>query len=113
VYEEWLPWLQESNERNFRRKEQAFYLGHTEGRPVATTLFVCNQDTIGIYAVATLPEFRKKGIATAVMRHGIGELQRNQSRMVTLQTFKGSAAERLYTSLGFTTVFEAQLYQRN
>ncbi len=52
---------------------QRFFLARVHGKPAATSLLFLNGKTAGIYFVATLADFRKKGIGLelthATMRH--------------------------------------------
>lgn len=42
-----------------------YYMGYIDGKPVVTGLFVVVEDKVaGIYAIATSPEFRRRGLAT-------------------------------------------------
>ncbi|KYK31686.1 MAG: hypothetical protein AYK19_16585 [Theionarchaea archaeon DG-70-1] len=76
-----------------------FYLGTCSGNPVATSFLFLSSGVAGIYLVSTLPEYRRRGIGTAMtvkplldaraMGHRIGILQANP------------AAESMYARIGF------------
>lgn len=57
---------------------------------------------VGVYAVGTPPQWRRRGLASALMRHILGEYFRRGARTASLQsTLMGRP---LYESLGFTAV---------
>lgn len=109
-YDRWHPWLLAANQRNLGRRGQAFYIGYVDGKPVGTTLIVHTEGLAGIYAVATLPEFRKRGVSTTVMSHALSEAL---SPQITLQVMDGSYAQSLYEKLGFKTAFHTDFFLRN
>jgi GNAT superfamily N-acetyltransferase len=45
---------------------RGLYLGCVDGQPACTASRITTGDIAGIYAVATLPEFRRRGFATAI-----------------------------------------------
>jgi N-acetylglutamate synthase len=45
-----------------------FALATVGGAPAATALGVCDAGWLGVFSVATLPEFRRRGAATALLR---------------------------------------------
>ena len=45
------------------------YLGQLDGAPVATATLVLDGDVAGVWNVGTLPEWERKGIGGAMMRH--------------------------------------------
>ncbi|MFV8780976.1 GNAT family N-acetyltransferase [Microbulbifer sp. SA54] len=51
-----------------------FYLGLFQGQPVATGSLFSSADALGFYDLGTLPEFRKRGIGTAMFQHLLGEV---------------------------------------
>jgi len=48
-----------------------WFLGMLDGKPVSTSMMVPHKGLAGIYAVATIPEARGKGVATAVTREAL------------------------------------------
>jgi GNAT superfamily N-acetyltransferase len=57
-------------EKNFEKSlfnNHHFFIAYIDDKAVGTCLIIDSDDTYGIYVVVTLPEYRKKGIATSVM----------------------------------------------
>ncbi len=57
-------------------------------------------------AVSVVPEFRNKGIGTALMRAMMALLKEEGFRRVSLSVQKANYARRMYEALGFVTVAE-------
>ncbi|MCP5110696.1 MAG: GNAT family N-acetyltransferase, partial [bacterium] len=47
------------------------YVGYIDNQPVATAATVTTDGAVGVYSVATLPEFRKRGVAERITRHAL------------------------------------------
>ena len=85
------------------------YVGYVDGVPVSTAATVACGNTIGVYNVATLPEYRRRSYGEAVMRHALEEAERERpSRPVVLQSTE--AGLRLYERMGFRTVARFSVY---
>lgn len=84
------------------------YLISLEGKPVGTgTLFPKGKNG-GIFNVATLPEYQKRGCGKAMTRflmHRAATL--GLEKLLLLST---PLAEKLYSDLGFTPVLEIDMY---
>jgi len=75
------------------------HLAYLNDTPVATGILLLHANVGGIYYVATVPEQRKKGYATAMMDHLI---QRAKDRGYHLATLQASREGKdLYQRLGF------------
>lgn len=98
--------------RNHAAPGQAFYLARCDGVPAAVTLCVHTPGLCGVYAVATRPEFRRRGLATALLEGVRRDAAGRGTGQLTLQVAAGSAAERLYRRLGFTPAFDSPCYAR-
>ena len=79
------------------------YVGFLNGNPVTTTATVAEADAVGIYSVATLPPFQRRGLAERTMRYAL-----EQARVATgiERTVLQSSAMglRLYERMGYKTV---------
>jgi ribosomal protein S18 acetylase RimI-like enzyme len=85
------------------------YVGYVDGEPVATAATVTAAGAIGVYNVATLPGYRRKGHGEAVMRYAV-ERAREQSgcqRTILQATEHGLP---LYLSMGYRTVTNVDVY---
>jgi ribosomal protein S18 acetylase RimI-like enzyme len=85
------------------------YVGFVNNRPVATAAAIVTGDVIGLYSVATVPEFRRLGYAEAIMRNIIEEAGRSNSieRTVLQATQSGLS---LYQRMGYRTVTNFNVY---
>jgi len=64
----------------------------------------------GIYSVATRPQFRRRGVATALSLWCIDAFKKTGDEALTLQVNHGSDAQRLYEKLGFETAYAVTLH---
>lgn len=76
------------------------WVGYVDGRPIATAATVAVEGVLGIYNVATLPDFRGAGYAEAIMRACVAEENARYGEMpLVLQSTASGLA--LYKRLGF------------
>lgn len=87
------------------------YMAFADHKPIATATLLPGGDAWGIYKVATLPGYRGRGIAAALVARAIGDALLAGADRVFLYTEWGSRAEALYGRLGFAPVFRRALYQ--
>ncbi len=79
------------------------WLGYVDQRPVCSAAVIDAAGGIGIYSVATMPLWRGKGYAEAVMRHAIADMRgRGAGGPLLLQS--SPAGLDLYRRLGFRKV---------
>lgn len=87
------------------------YLAEIDGVAAGVAALVRPGDGIaGIYSVATAPEFRRRGVATALSLKCIEAYQDTSDEVLTLQVARGSNAQRLYEKLGFETAYTLALH---
>jgi GNAT superfamily N-acetyltransferase len=87
---------------------QPRYTGYLDGKPVAVSSLVMAADLAGIYAVATLPEARKRGIGSAMTLHAMAEGKVRGAKTAVLQATE--PGKPIYEEIGFTTIYEYELY---
>jgi GNAT superfamily N-acetyltransferase len=77
-----------------------------DGKPAALGMGVMEQGWVGIFAMATRPEFRRRGAATAVL-HALAEWGRARGAMrMYLQVMEDNPPARaLYAGIGFETLY--------
>ena len=80
------------------------YLARLDGEPVGAGVLVAWAGVHGIYGVATLPEARGQGVATALVRHMVRDADRDMP--LCLQAETGSSTQRWYERLGFRVVYD-------
>lgn len=89
-------------------EDQPRFTGHLDGEPVAVSSLVMTNGLAGVYAVATLPHARKRGIGRAMTLHAMAEGLRRGATMATLQATP--MGRPIYEKIGFRTVFDYQAY---
>lgn len=77
------------------------------GRPAATTMLY-KGETAGIYMVATLPEYRGRGIGRAIMQFTQSLAAGLNYRHITLQSTP--AGQKLYEAMGYKSLGKMFLY---
>lgn len=87
---------------------QPRYIGYLDGKPVAVSSLVMAADLAGVYAVATLPEARNRGIGTVMSLHAMGEGKMRGAKSAVLQATE--MGKPVYENIGFSTVYEYELY---
>lgn len=87
---------------------QLRYIGFLDGRPVATAAMTLDAGVAGIYAVATLPEARGKGVGRAMTARPLLQARELGYRVGTLQA--SPMGYPLYRKMGFQEVCRYTLY---
>ena len=87
------------------------FLADVDGVPAGVAALVRTGDGIaGVYSVATAPEFRRRGIATALTLRCVEAHKEAGDEVLTLQVAGSSEAQRLYEKLGFEKAYALGLY---
>ncbi|MCB0208616.1 MAG: GNAT family N-acetyltransferase [Anaerolineae bacterium] len=84
------------------------YIGIWHGQPVATTTLFFGGDVVGIYHVATVPQARGYGIASAMSLAALQDARRWGHRQATL--IATPQGQPVYRRLGFQPRFEYKVY---
>jgi len=87
---------------------QPRYVGYLDGKPVAVSSLVMTAGLAGVYAVATLPDARNRGIGTAMTLHVMREGKMRGAKSAVLQATE--MGKSVYERIGFSTVYEYELY---
>jgi ribosomal protein S18 acetylase RimI-like enzyme len=85
------------------------YRADLNGAPAAVALALHHDGDCGVSFVATLPQARRRGLATQVMRNVLADAQRHGLDTVTLQATE--QGERLYAQLGLHRLGNMELWE--
>ena len=98
------PWTREMYlaELENRGVSYVFLAASADGRPVGFCSFWKVVDELHVNNLAVLPEFRRLGVATALMTFVLAEGQRLGAKRATLEVRRSNdPARRLYERFGF------------
>jgi GNAT superfamily N-acetyltransferase len=85
------------------------WVGYVNGLPVGTAATIASHGVIGVYNVATSPEYRQHGFAEVMTRHAIeAALREGEAERVVLQST--SQGLRLYERMGFQVLTRVLVY---
>jgi ribosomal protein S18 acetylase RimI-like enzyme len=79
------------------------WVGYRNGEAVATAATLVAGGATGLYAVATLPEHRRKGCAEGLVRHAVAHIEQSQGIGLTVLQATQEALP-LYRRMGYQTV---------
>lgn len=90
----------------------AFALAKIKGQNAAVGLGVYEADYVGIFNMATLPEMRKQGAASAILRK-LAQWGHNQgaSQLYLQVATENYGAQQVYEKLGFSTLYEYDYFE--
>ncbi len=88
------------------------WVAYWDGCAVATAATRVAGGVIGLYAVGTLPAFRRQGCAEAIVRHALGRAQA-ASGLEESVLQSTAAAVSLYQKLGYRSVARYSVYVSN
>lgn len=86
------------------------YLIYHEGQPVGTGTLIPNGKTGGIFNIATLPKYQKKGFGQSMMQFLM--VRASTLGLEKLILLSSPLAEKLYSDLAFTKCFDIEIYAR-
>ena len=97
------PWILESFTRMILHADLGdtfrHYIGHLDGRPVATSSVLLASGVAGLYNVATMPEARGRGIGAYISSAPLAEARGEGYRISILHA--SDLGRPVYTKLGF------------
>lgn len=84
------------------------YIAYWGSRPAGAGMLFCRGDMAGIYNMCTLPEFRGRGVATAVLAACLADARARGCQYVGLTPT--SMGRPLYERLGFREVYQERYF---
>jgi N-acetylglutamate synthase len=85
------------------------YVGFVKGVPVATSFGVAHRGVCGVFFVATLPPYRRRGIGAALTWQAIADGRRDGCRVAYLQATEMGLP--VYSGMGFRKVTQYVTWQ--
>ncbi|MFS0840359.1 GNAT family N-acetyltransferase [Paenibacillus sp. 1P03SA] len=85
------------------------YTGLYRGRPVSTGTLMFTDDSVGVYDIATLTDFRGRGFGSAMFHFLLEEARKGKSRLCVLQASPDGIG--IYKRAGFDPVCEVTVYE--
>lgn len=86
----------------------SFYIGYYQGTPVATSMTIRHDEIVGLHWVATLPEYRGKGVGFAISHKPLLDAQaQGCTQAILLATTMGKP---VYEKIGFKEYAECKVY---
>lgn len=104
-----LLWFREVFDSQSIWNDFASYVGYVDGQPVSTTATVTGGGVVGVYNVATVPAYQRRGYGEAVMRYALEQarLEHGLSRTILQATPQGID---LYQRMGYRTVTSVAVF---
>lgn len=81
-----------------------FYLAYVDGVPASTSLTFIDKNTVGVYLVATVAKFQRRGLGKAVTAHSLGAIQDKNVTHAYLQAT--DIGKSVYAAIGFKDLGE-------
>ena len=104
-----ISWFREVFDTSSVWESFAGYVGYLDDEPVSTAAVVTGGGALGVYNVATVPAFQRRGYGERLMREAVADMQTRQGiRQVVLQSTP--AGYHLYERMGFKTVTRVAVY---
>lgn len=85
------------------------YLGYMNGEAVCTGSAVFTRDSVGIYDIATLPEYRKHGLGSAMFHYILSDIKKNFNGLCVLQASEEGMG--IYKKAGFESACNIYVYE--
>jgi ribosomal protein S18 acetylase RimI-like enzyme len=110
-FEWWREFMRRKGRENLRNRSQRFLLAYDGAHPVGTLICVYSDALVGLYAIATVPEHRRRGVCSTLVDVALIDASTRGLKMTTLQVMRGSTAQLVYQNLGFREIFHAHTYE--
>ncbi|HMK83902.1 MAG TPA: GNAT family N-acetyltransferase, partial [Candidatus Bathyarchaeia archaeon] len=87
-------------------------LARLDNKPVGRGLLYIKDQVASIHMMSTIPEFRRKHVATTIVKHALNRLKGERIELTWLRTRKGGMGEKVYLKIGFKPILEILTYTR-
>ena len=92
--------------------EVRLYLATVDGMPAGTALLYTEYGVGCVDFVGTLPEYRRRGVASVLTAKAVADSRAMGNRWTGLEVAAGSAAESVYRRIGFRPIHNRPRYVR-
>jgi len=90
-----------------------FWLAYESGRPAAYFSSWASPDGFGVLEdLFTHPDFRQRGIATALVAHCAADARRRGAGPIILSALVDDTPKRMYAAMGFVPLYTQRIYNR-
>jgi GNAT superfamily N-acetyltransferase len=93
-------------------KDTECYLARIEGRVVGGATLALRGKIAGLFGASTLPEFRKRGVQTALLRARLERAEQVGCELAVSLALPGSISQRNITRQGFQTLYTRVKFER-
>jgi ribosomal protein S18 acetylase RimI-like enzyme len=104
-----ITWFHEVFDHDAVWNDFQAYVGFVDAEPVSTAAIVMGGGAMGVYNVATLPAWQRRGYGETVMRHALDDVRRRHGvdRTILQST---PAGYKLYERMGFRAITRVGVY---
>jgi len=96
----------------YRGARLRLYLALNDGIPLGCSALLIHDNIVGLYCLGVLKEYRRRGIATALISHAI-DYAMNKRYTLIVQTYARDRLESLYSKSGFEHIYSKYIYLPN
>lgn len=105
-------WTQRQFESALVSPSEQVFLAEKDGRLAAFIVWQNLPDESELHLIATAPECRRRGIASALLRHWFANLPEGTQRLLLEVRAGNTATQALYTAHGFSIAGRRKNYYR-
>jgi GNAT superfamily N-acetyltransferase len=78
--------------------------------PAACALLFCHKKVLGLYCLGTLPKFRRKGLASQILKSSILTARDKRMKLFFVQSFMNDGYATLYNKAGLDIEYKRRVY---
>jgi len=104
-----LDWTDEVNSIVRNSISDVDYLVDSDYNASCVALYQKNS-MLGLYCLGTIPEYRKKGLATSLINYALNQVRDKNLDFLMLETYARDNLLKFYSDLGFEQIYEKKVY---